>query len=623
MSDVGPWTMVERLRPWQVEALDSWNAAGHRGVIEAATGTGKTFVALAAIQNAVAEFGSKARVVVVVSSLELARQWRADLVNTLGVPEHEITEWHSEAPQPPSSPKRLVLAVIDTARRRLPDTMTSWHQDQLETLLIVDECHHSASPTSRRIFDVPARRSMRLSATLERQDGYEHVVYDGVGEICYTYSLLDALDAGVLAPITSVNVYVEFTPSERDEWAVLGATVESLMGRLRGKQVATGASNARLDLREIKQLATTGDLDAQRVLSTITKRSRLLKGASNRARCVEAISKWLAQTSFSILVFHESIIEAERSHATFLAAGLTASLEHSSLDPSDRRKAADAFRAGECRVWVVVRAADEGVDVPDASCAVIVACTGSERQRVQRFGRILRHQEGKRALAISVLVRATPEEDRVGLRDEELLGSQRVRHHRWEPGSPIDTLLDGSMSSSYQPTRSTDRSVADRLVGQELQLIDPAGGQSTSPFDSIPVADRKSLYRLDEAARFVGKNPAWIRNNLSRLQGGGEPDEDIQVRRTEIEFLFDRVMREKAKQAAATQPVKARPSKRRQIVTRERILDIAKRLESNSRPLIARDLGVDVSELDRFLRSDPMLAFKLRQLRGHGSSGAA
>jgi hypothetical protein len=251
LHTASPWTIIEPLRAWQGDALARWRERDHRGVIEAATGTGKTYVALAAVEGFVAEFGDRGRVVVVVSSLAMARQWKTDLIVKLGVPEGEIAEWHSEAAPSalPASP-RLILAVIDTARRRLPNLMQSWHDAGLETLLVVDECHHAASPTNRRIFDVRARRSLGLSATVERDDGDEQVVYDGAGEICYTYSLLDALEDGVLAPITSVNLYVEFTAAERDDWLALGTTVETLWAQLQRHQLAVGGVDTRLNLNE-------------------------------------------------------------------------------------------------------------------------------------------------------------------------------------------------------------------------------------------------------------------------------------------------------------------------------------------------------------------------------------
>lgn len=52
------------LRSWQAIALDRWRAAGHRGIVEAIMGTGKSLVGVAAIHETVVVGGGKALVLV-------------------------------------------------------------------------------------------------------------------------------------------------------------------------------------------------------------------------------------------------------------------------------------------------------------------------------------------------------------------------------------------------------------------------------------------------------------------------------------------------------------------------------------------------------------------------------
>jgi len=55
-------------------------------------------------------------------------------------------------------------------------------------------------------------------------------------------------------------------------------------------------------------------------------------------------------------------------------------------------------REGTYRMLVTSKVLNEGVDIPEASVAVILAGSGSVREHVQRLGRILRRGEGKKAL---------------------------------------------------------------------------------------------------------------------------------------------------------------------------------------------------------------------------------
>src|SRR4026209_2466416 len=74
-----------RLYRWQLDALASWLRCGRRGVIEAVTGSGKTDVAIAAIDDALARGRF---VLVVVPSRVLMEQWHGRL--TAAFPEARI-----------------------------------------------------------------------------------------------------------------------------------------------------------------------------------------------------------------------------------------------------------------------------------------------------------------------------------------------------------------------------------------------------------------------------------------------------------------------------------------------------------------------------------------------------
>jgi superfamily II DNA or RNA helicase len=54
---------------------------------------------------------------------------------------------------------------------------------------------------------------------------------------------------------------------------------------------------------------------------------------------------------------------------------------------------------------------NEGVDVPEASIAIVLSGTGSTREYIQRLGRILRRGEGKLAVLYEVIAEATSEEN--------------------------------------------------------------------------------------------------------------------------------------------------------------------------------------------------------------------
>lgn len=459
------WRLPFPLRHWQIRALDAWEKENWRGVVEAATGTGKTAVALGASSRLREAYGPSLRVVVVVPTRPLASQWVCAFADTLGVPRQLIGELHSSAKLDFSSRTAVLVTVNNTARTKLPALVDGWVRSGRQVLVIVDECHRAGSESNAVILDTLAQHTLGLSATPERTDGGHHrYVYPGIGKPVYRYSLLTALDEGVLAPIRSTNLYVDFTVPEQDKWKELGRELQHALSRL--ERLHPGITTDPHLWARISDLARKQGGDAMRAVALASDRRELIAGAAGRQRCLVAIEEWLVNQGHRSMVFHESIERAELSAERLLALGASVSLDHSGRRDADRARDLSRFRTDRSRVLVAVRSLDEGIDVPDASVAVIAAGSRSKRQRIQRLGRILRAGGDKRARAVSILVRSTPEESAIGGRDAELLGATRVAHHRWPGRSVAQAVVD---SSTYRPLASpTD--VVGRITAQAMEI---------------------------------------------------------------------------------------------------------------------------------------------------------
>ena len=76
--------------------------------------------------------------------------------------------------------------------------------------------------------------------------------------------------------------------------------------------------------------------------------------------------------------------------------GLSANTYTSETSRSDRRRLLERFGSGDdLRVLISMRCLDEGVDIPDARTAYLLASSTNPRQFIQRRGRILRRAPGK------------------------------------------------------------------------------------------------------------------------------------------------------------------------------------------------------------------------------------
>ncbi len=112
-----------------------------------------------------------------------------------------------------------------------------------------------------------------------------------------------------------------------------------------------------------------------------------------------------------IIVFTQFIRQAEELYKV-LKEELGPIVALITSKTSDRDSIFKAFaRGGVYKVIVATTVLDEGIDVPDADVAIILSGTGSQRQMIQRVGRVVRASDGKvEARVYEVITRNTIEE---------------------------------------------------------------------------------------------------------------------------------------------------------------------------------------------------------------------
>ena len=424
-SRVVPVHDLGELRPWQREALAAWRSSGRRGIVAAATGTGKTRLALAAIQDF---RGPSAKVIVVVPRINLAEQWRDVLRLQLRLGPADLGSIGGSSPKFRYS-QSVVVAVINSARRQLTTIADHWHRQGNRVMLIVDECHWAGSDQSRSLFEADFDATLGLSATPERaDDGFDELLVPSLGPVVFRYPLRSALDDGLLAPLQSLCIYVDLTALEQDEYRRASKRIDALRREVEARHPSLAASGA-LSLGSLARIAREDD-DARRLKSLLAERSRGLAAAAARVSVVRDLATSDALDGRRTIIFNETIAQAESVQRVLTDAGRPSEMDHSRLTPAARAQAQRRFREGTTDILVAVRTMDEGIDVPEANLAVIVSGTLNPRQRIQRIGRVVRPAGGA-AVVASILARGTTEETEVGWNDDTLLGRERVQHFRW------------------------------------------------------------------------------------------------------------------------------------------------------------------------------------------------
>lgn len=386
------WRLQREPRAWQLAAFRSWRAANRRGIAAVVTGAGKTVFAEMCIAD-VHEALDSVTTLIVVPTLALVDQWVVSLEEDLGVAPAEIAVVSGATKDPAARP--IVVTTLNTARSLARDVAR-----KRPTFLVVDECHRVGSPVNSKILENEYVATLGLSATPEREydDAFEEAIVPALGEIILRYDYRQAARDKVIVPFEIVNVGVNLTESEQEHYDDL--------------------------TRQIGRLMKQGEEAEHRLEQVLRARARL--AASAVMRIPVSVKIVDAHRGARVIVFHEQIAAAEQIAPALWRRGHNAALYHSQLGEAIRTENLRLYRNGVFDVLITCRAIDEGVNVPETTVGIIASSTASNRQRIQRLGRILRPAPGKDVARVYTLYATEVEQRRLASEDASDIGAASV-----------------------------------------------------------------------------------------------------------------------------------------------------------------------------------------------------
>lgn len=377
------------LRDYQVEAVEAWFAEDCRGLMEMATGTGKTITSLAA---SVRLYESEGRLAIIVACpyRHLVDQWyeeaRAFGYAPLRAYESRNT-WLDELNE-----RVVAYNHADTDRLCVITTHATFSTDHFQetverlegpTLLIADEAHHLGAETSRRRLPEKVGYRLALSATPDRwyDDKGTAALRAYFGQTVYRLSLADAIGVS-LTPYYYYPVLVELTGEELEQYKVLSAKIGRLM-------------------------AQVGDEESEQLTQLLVKRARLLNVAENKLGVISDHVDHRSDLTHALFYCAPGQID-EVVQTLGLEKRLRVRRFTAKEDIPTRRNLLKEFADGELQALVAMHCLDEGVDVPSTQTAYILASSSNPRQFIQRRGRVLRKFPGKDFATIYDLIAVPP-----------------------------------------------------------------------------------------------------------------------------------------------------------------------------------------------------------------------
>ena len=432
--------------PHQDAAVDAWLSRGGRGILEHATGSGKTFTALMAIRQHI-EGGNPA--LVVVPSRLLLDQWASEIGDEVSKATVLVAGGGNDTWRAPHRLKgmtgpdpahrgRIVLAIMRTASK---DAFLDAVIDGDHLLLVADEVHQIGSPQNARIMRLNAGARLGLSATPVRygDPGGTERIFDYFGGVVPPpMTLMDAVEAGRLVPYEYFPHPLSLTAQEADEWRTYTEKI--------GRAIAWQKPNA-VGVRSLSEQAKM----------LLIQRSRIAKKASAKVQLACTVLRENFEKGQGWLVYCEDVDQLSHVLAALREEGMNPVEYHSKMK-GDREATMSWFRSFG-GVLVSIRCLDEGVDIPDVSHALILASSQNPRQFIQRRGRVLRRVPGKSVAvvhdAIVTPVSVDDEPEQTSLLRSELARAIEFAGHAINKGAGAE-LRDIAIHMGFDPERLFD-----------------------------------------------------------------------------------------------------------------------------------------------------------------------
>jgi len=418
-----PKNVTKKPRAYQMEAIRAWEEANHVGILEMATGTGKTFTARQCVDKW-KESKVDSIILVTAPTQTVASQWQEVLSDLNPVTTFGSKPWRESIKDLASKTKLgLVdhLVIITIQNTACSDDFIAAFTELMgftdNRLMIADEMHGLGATVFRKALNAGIHSRLGLTATPNRwfdEAGTAHL-NDYFGGVVYSFGLHEALtwkdpDTGLtpLCPYNYFPKFIDLNEGEMDEY--LDLTRQIIWQSNKSSDPDSDERIRRLQDDRARVLKKAhGKLNSlQEILSEIDNPTGCLIYCSDREQINEAI---------------ELVSGRKITYRTFTGEeGTSPKKEYDGK--SERDWILESFESGEIQVLIAMKCLDEGVDIPSARLGVIMASTTNPREFIQRRGRLLRRAPGKELAQIYDMIVAPifPSADN----SEELKSARRI-----------------------------------------------------------------------------------------------------------------------------------------------------------------------------------------------------
>jgi len=404
-------TKVEWRKP-QLEGYQKWIENEKKGILEIATGVGKTLIAIKAIYDFLTEKNksSKRKIVTLVLPDNLIDQWEDDLKDWLvdenGNSLSKILSINTDSSKRKSVPKLLqklkddfimldkplvILAYYNTFSSKIIPILNGFKNT--DVFLIADEVHELGTKTRQKRFKnfIP-NYLLGLSATPYRyfdDEGTKFITDYFENGIIYEYEISDGIQDGYLCPYKYYPLFCSLNAKEEKKYEKSTKRINFLKTQLKNEKNREKKKEMKKEYEE-----------------ALFYRKRIIKKAASKLPIVIDLLSDIKENDQLkyILIYNEDDDQLGKLYDSLINSdySVTKITRHELM--SDRKKSISHIKSGMRQILLAEKILDQGIDIQNLKYGIIISSTGNIRQHIQRRGRLLRISKVKEFSIIYDLV---------------------------------------------------------------------------------------------------------------------------------------------------------------------------------------------------------------------------
>lgn len=384
------------LHDYQQDAIKRWFENQNCGILDMATGSGKTITCLGCLSKLSESLNEKLAVVIVVPYQHLVEQWVEDIVafNVRPIIAYSYPgqNWRQEFADAVSAYNVKAidnLCIITTNATFVSnDFQLILSRFKRNFCFVADEAHNLGAKKISELLPKKARYRLALSATIDRfrdEEGTESLK-KYFGRICLSFSLKDAINRDFLTSYYYHPIVVYLDIDELEKYKDLtkqiikngGANPEKSKNKeylelllIKRARIIAGC-RSKID-KLIEVIEPYKDCSHMLVYCGATKYDNIEIDDNDQIKQIDAVNMQL---------YEELKIKTRKFT--------------SSENKEERAEIIKAFAEGkDLQAITAIKCLDEGVNIPAIQKAFILASSTNPKEYIQRRGRVLRKHEGK------------------------------------------------------------------------------------------------------------------------------------------------------------------------------------------------------------------------------------